>query len=159
VLQIDEPAMTRWHEKVAAFGAEALDRCLDGITVPTLVHLCYGYPSGGGQHEFEYPELLAMLLHTRISGFSLEFARSGYDPAILRGCGDRLVMFGCLDPGSAPAPPLEAVVASVGAALEFVAPERLMIAPDCGLKTIRRPLARQKAELLVAAAAELRGPR
>ena len=47
VLQIDEPAMTRYHDKVRAYGAKALDRCLDGIRVPTIVHLCYGYPGGG----------------------------------------------------------------------------------------------------------------
>ena len=48
VLEIDEPAMTRYHEKVFAYGAKALDRCLEGITVPTVVHLCYGYPGGAG---------------------------------------------------------------------------------------------------------------
>src|SRR5581483_2248923 len=54
VIQIDEPAMTRWHEKVAAYGQRALERVLEGITVPTLVHLCYGYPGHGGQqHEYE----------------------------------------------------------------------------------------------------------
>jgi 5-methyltetrahydropteroyltriglutamate--homocysteine methyltransferase len=51
VIQIDEPAMTRYHEKVEAFGAAALDRCLNGITVPTIVHLCFGYPgTGDPQH-------------------------------------------------------------------------------------------------------------
>ena len=60
VLEIDEPAMTRYHEKVFAYGAKALDRCLEGIRVPTVVHLCYGYPGGAGtQHQYEYPELLA----------------------------------------------------------------------------------------------------
>src|SRR5919206_4982883 len=44
VIQIDEPAMTRWHEKVAAYGQAALNRVLEGITVPTIIHLCYGYP-------------------------------------------------------------------------------------------------------------------
>ena len=69
VVQIDEPAMTRYHEKVAAFGARALDRCLEGVTIPTIVHLCYGYPRPGAlQHEYEYPELLALLLETRIEG-------------------------------------------------------------------------------------------
>ena len=68
VLEIDEPAMTRYHEKVFAYGAKALDRCLEGITVPTVVHLCYGYPGGGGrQHEYEYPELLEELMKTKIS--------------------------------------------------------------------------------------------
>ena len=55
VLQIDKPAMTRYHEKVTAYAARALDRCLEGIHIPTIVHLCYGYPGGGGQHQYEYP--------------------------------------------------------------------------------------------------------
>src|SRR5205823_5868550 len=43
-IQIDEPAMTRYHEKTADYGLRALDRALQGLTVPTFVHLCYGYP-------------------------------------------------------------------------------------------------------------------
>jgi 5-methyltetrahydropteroyltriglutamate--homocysteine methyltransferase len=157
VVQLDEPAMTRWHEKVAAYGARALDRCLEGVTVPTVVHLCYGYPGHGGQqHEYEYPELLAMLLETRIGGFSVEFARSGYDPALLRGCGDRLVMYGCVDPGNTLPEPLDVVLGRVRAALEHVAPERLLLAPDCGLMTIGRDLARAKVRLLVEAARQAR---
>jgi len=58
----------------------SLDRCLEGIHVPTIVHLCYGYPGGGGQHEYEYPDLLKELMKTRIGGFAVEFARSNYDP-------------------------------------------------------------------------------
>jgi 5-methyltetrahydropteroyltriglutamate--homocysteine methyltransferase len=158
VVQIDEPAMTRYHEKVAAYGARALDRCLEGITILSIVHLCYGYPGPGGQqHEYEYPELLAMLMETRIGGFSVEFARSGYDPAILRGCGDRLVMYGCVDPSDAPPEALEVVVGRVRAALEHVDPARLLLAPDCGLMTIGRDLARAKAQLLVDTAREVRG--
>ncbi|HEY3115785.1 MAG TPA: 5-methyltetrahydropteroyltriglutamate--homocysteine methyltransferase [Chloroflexota bacterium] len=157
VLQIDEPAMTRHHEKVASYGAEALDRALEGITVPTIVHLCYGYPSADPrQHEYEYPDLLPMLMGTRIGGFSLEFARSGYDPALLKGCGDRLVMFGCVDPGNSPPEPLDLVLSRIRTALEFVEPERLLIAPDCGLVTISRDLARRKMELLVEAGRAVR---
>ena len=108
VLQIDEPAMTRYHNKVAAYGAAALDRCLDGITVPTVVHLCYGYPGGGvRQHEYKYEDLLPRLMDTRIGGFTVEFGRSAFDPQVLKLCGDRIVMFGCVDPGDAPAPSVE----------------------------------------------------
>jgi 5-methyltetrahydropteroyltriglutamate--homocysteine methyltransferase len=157
VIQIDEPAMTRYHEKVAAYGARALDRALEGVTVPTIVHLCYGYPGvGGQQHQYEYPELLAMLLETRIGGFSVEFARSDYDPAVLRVCRDRLVMFGCVDPGERAPEPVDVVVGRVRKALQYLDPARLLIAPDCGLMTISRDLARAKTALLVAAAAEVR---
>ncbi|HEY7061640.1 MAG TPA: 5-methyltetrahydropteroyltriglutamate--homocysteine methyltransferase [Chloroflexota bacterium] len=156
-VQIDEPAMTRYHEKVAAYGAEALNRCLEGVTIPSLVHLCYGYPNvGGQQHEYTYPELFRMLAETRIGGYSVEFARSDYDPAILQGCGDRLVMYGCVDPGDAPPEPLDVVVGRVRAALRYVAPERLLLAPDCGLMTISRELARAKTALLVETARVVR---
>jgi 5-methyltetrahydropteroyltriglutamate--homocysteine methyltransferase len=157
VAQIDEPAMTRHHEKAAAYGARALDRCLEGVTMPTIVHLCYGYPGGGKrQHEYEYPELLALLMQTRIAGFSVEFARSGFDPAVLGVCRDRLVVFGCVDPGDAPPEPLENVVARARRTLDYVEPSRLLLAPDCGLMTIGRDLALAKARLLVDTARELR---
>jgi 5-methyltetrahydropteroyltriglutamate--homocysteine methyltransferase len=157
VIQIDEPAMTRYHEKTAAYGARALNRCLRGIIIPTFVHLCYGYPGTGvAQHEYEYPELLDMLMETTIGGFSLEFARSHYEPAMLRTCEGRTIMYGCVDPGEAPPEPIEVVVSRIRAALEHVDPMRLLIAPDCGLMTVSRDLARQKAALLVRAAAEVR---
>ena len=157
VVQIDEPAMTRYHEKVAAYGARALDRCVAGVTIPTIVHLCYGYPGPDPrQHEYEYPELLELLMQTGIGGFSVEFARSGYDPAILAACEGRLVMFGCVDPGDSPLEPVARVADRVRAALRHVPPERLLLAPDCGLMTISRELARAKAKLLVNAAQEVR---
>jgi 5-methyltetrahydropteroyltriglutamate--homocysteine methyltransferase len=157
VAQIDEPAMTRWHEKVAAYGLKALNRCLEGVTMPVIVHLCYGYPGGGQrQHEYEYPELLEMLMRTPVAGFSVEFARSGFDPALLAMCKDRIVVFGCVDPGET-SEAFETVSARVRKALDVVDAERLWLAPDCGLMTIERDLALAKARLLAAVARELRG--
>jgi 5-methyltetrahydropteroyltriglutamate--homocysteine methyltransferase len=157
VLQIDEPAMTRYHEKVFEYGSRALDRCLEGIHIPTMVHLCYGYPGGGGrQHEYEYPELLQELLKTRIGGFGVEFARSGYDPAVLGIAKGKLIMFGCVDPSDAPIPPASEVVERVRGALKYIEPKNLLLAPDCGLMTISRELAQAKAKLLVEVAKECR---
>jgi 5-methyltetrahydropteroyltriglutamate--homocysteine methyltransferase len=156
-LEIDEPAMTRYHEKVFAYGAKALDRCLEGITVPTVVHLCYGYPGGAGtQHEYEYPELLQELMKTKIAGFGVEFTRSNYDPAVLAPCKGRIVMFGCVDPSDTPVPPVKSVVERVRAALKYIEPNNLWLAPDCGLMTISRDLANAKARLLVEVAKEVR---
>ncbi len=55
VLELDEPAMTRYHEKVFPYGAKALDRCLEGIHVPTVVHLCYGYPAADNSMHTNIP--------------------------------------------------------------------------------------------------------
>ena len=157
VLQIDEPAMTRYHEKVAEYGAKALDRCIKGIYTPTLVHLCYGYPGvNGQQHEFEYPKLLDMLMKTQIGGFAVEFGRSNYDPAVLSVCQGRLIMFGCIDPGDSPVPTVPMVVERVKTALKFVDPTNFLLAPDCGLMTTSRELANAKARLLVEVAQEVR---
>jgi 5-methyltetrahydropteroyltriglutamate--homocysteine methyltransferase len=157
MFQLDEPAMTRYHEKVFAYGAQALDRCLEGVTVPTLVHLCYGYPGGAGmQHHYTYPELLDRLMQTKISGFTVEFARSDYDPAILKPYRDRLIVFGCIDPGNTPAPDVEQVKRQVAQALKHLDAERVLLAPDCGLMTISRQLAREKLQVMVAAAQALR---
>jgi 5-methyltetrahydropteroyltriglutamate--homocysteine methyltransferase len=156
-LQIDEPAMTRYHEKVFAYGARALDRCIEGIQTTTIVHLCYGYPGGlGQQHQYEYPELLTELMKTRIGGFAVEFARSNYDPAVLSICKGRLVMFGCVDPGNAPVPPMASIVERVRTALKTIDPSHLLLAPDCGLMTISRELANAKARLLVEVASQVR---
>lgn len=157
VLQIDEPAMTRYHDKLRDYGARALDRCLEGITVPTLVHLCYGYPGTGvPQHEYEYTGVLPELMRTRISGFTVEFGRSGFDPAVLELAGDRIIAFGCIDPGSAPVPPVDDIRRRVEGVLRHVRPERLWLSPDCGLMTISRDLARAKLAAMVAAAQALR---
>jgi len=157
VLQIDEPAMTRYHDKVRAYGAKVLDSCLDGITVPTIVHLCYGYPGGGAlQHQYRYEDLLPLLMQTRIGGFHVEFGRSAFDPEVLRACGGRLVMFGCIDPGDSPVPTIDAVERRIGEALGVLDPKQVWLAPDCGLMTISRQLAHAKLAVMVQAAKRLR---
>ncbi len=157
VLQIDEPAMTRYHDKVRAHGAKALDRCLDGITVPTIVHLCYGYPGGGAlQHQYQYEGVLPLLMQTRISGFHVEFGRSSFDPQVLKICGDRIVMFGCVDPGDSPVPAVAEVEHRIGEVLNHLDPKQVWLAPDCGLMTISRALAHEKLRVMVEAAKRLR---
>jgi 5-methyltetrahydropteroyltriglutamate--homocysteine methyltransferase len=157
VLQIDEPAMTRYHDKVRAYGAAALDRCLDGVTVPTIVHLCYGYPGGGSlQHQYQYADLLPLLMETRIGGFHVEFGRSSFDPKVLQLCADRIVMFGCVDPGDSPVPAVDAIERRIGEALAWLDPKQVWLAPDCGLMTISRELAHEKLRVMVEAAKRLR---
>jgi 5-methyltetrahydropteroyltriglutamate--homocysteine methyltransferase len=65
-------------------------------------------------------------------------------------------MFGCIDPGDTPAPQLDAVKRRVARALDHLDPTRLLLAPDCGLMTISRPLAREKLKVMVGAARALR---
>ena len=157
VIQIDEPAMTRYHDKLRDYGAKALDRCLEGIKVPTLVHLCYGYPGTGvPQHQYEYSGVLPELMKTRIGGFTVEFGRSQFDPAVLKACGDRIVVFGCVDPGDSPVPSVDSVKRRIAGVLERLKPQQVWLSPDCGLMTISRSLAARKLAVMVEAARALR---
>jgi 5-methyltetrahydropteroyltriglutamate--homocysteine methyltransferase len=76
---------------------------------------------------------------------------------VLTLCGDRIVMFGCVDPGDSPVPEVEAIERRVGAALEYLDPRQVWLAPDCGLMTIGRGLAHAKLKVMVEAAKRLRG--
>lgn len=158
VVQIDEPAMTRYHDKVRQYGVKALNRCLDGIHIPTIVHLCYGYPGGVSlQHNYKYGDLLPLLMESRISGFTVEFGRSDFDARVLEECRGRVIMFGCIDPGSSPPPSVDSVVRRVEQALKYVEPSQMWLAPDCGLMTIDRELASAKLRVMVQASEKLRG--
>jgi len=100
--------------------------------------------------------LLDRLMQTRIAGFTVEFARSTYDPAILKPYRERLFMFGCIDPGNTPVPTVDAVKRRIAGALHHLDPRRVLLAPDCGLMTISRDMARDKLAVMVAAANDLR---
>ena len=95
-------------------------------------------------------------MQTRIGGFTVEFGRSSFDPQVLNMCGERIVMFGCVDPGDTPAPTVETIERRVGEALEWLNPKQVWLAPDCGLMTISRALAHQKLRVMVDAAKRLR---
>jgi methionine synthase II (cobalamin-independent) len=121
------------------------------------VHLCYGYPGGGErQHQSKHEDPLPLLMQTRIGGFTVEFGRSAFDPQVLKLCGDRIVMFGCVDPGDSPAPTADAIERRVAQALEWLDPKQVWLAPDCGLMTISRELAHEKLKVMVEAAKRLR---
>jgi 5-methyltetrahydropteroyltriglutamate--homocysteine methyltransferase len=49
----------------------------------------------------------------------------------------------------APAETAEEVAARIEAALQFIAPERLQVAPDCGMKYLPRDVALAKLRALV----------
>ncbi len=95
-------------------------------------------------------------MQTRIGGFTVEFGRSAFDPEVLELCGDRIVMFGCVDPGNSPAPSVDAVERRVAGVLEHLDAKQVWLAPDCGLMTISRALAHEKLRVMVEAARRLR---
>jgi 5-methyltetrahydropteroyltriglutamate--homocysteine methyltransferase len=163
VIQIDEPTFNIYLDKVAAWGVEALDRCLDGVAAATAVHVCYGYGTAAvlawkqqNTDWDQYRRLLPLLRASRVQQVSLEFAASGVDPAVLEEVGDKTVLYGCVDVSLAPPEPPAVIAGRIRAALRYVPPERLLPSTDCGMAPLPRALARAKLEALVAAARQVR---
>jgi 5-methyltetrahydropteroyltriglutamate--homocysteine methyltransferase len=155
VVQIDEPYLQARPEAARRYAVEAIDRALDGIEGDTVLHTCFGYAAIVHDRPTGYPFLreLAQCAATQIS---LEAAQPGLDPEVLKELGDKTVVLGVLDLGAPEAETSEVVAERIRRALEVVPPERLVVAPDCGMKYLPRELAYRKLEAMVAGAALVR---
>ena len=151
VVQIDEPYLQARPEPAREYALEAIDRALDGIEGDTVLHTCFGYAHIVKQRLTGYP-FLRELDACRATHVSLEAAQPGLDPEVLRELPSKVIVLGVLDLGSPEAETPEAVAERIRRALEVVEPERLVVAPDCGMKYLPRDLAFRKLEAMVAGA-------
>lgn len=154
VIQFDEPVFSRYPEKVAAWGIEALNACADGIEATTCVHVCYSYPMPGVPRPIvdSYPTILAELERSTIDQLALEFEASGLDPKLLALCPSKTVLFGCIDNGALGFDRIETaehVADRLLAAAEYLPPEQIQAAPDCGLVPLDIDIARKKLAVMV----------
>jgi 5-methyltetrahydropteroyltriglutamate--homocysteine methyltransferase len=155
VIQFDEPVFSRYPEKVADWGIEVLDRCLERVDqAKTAVHICYSYPMPGVPRPIvdSYPVILAELEKSKIDQLSLEFEASKLDPELLRLCPSKTVMFGCIDNGTDAVEAPEQIAEKLLAAAQHLPPEQIQAAPDCGLVPLSMDVARAKLRALVAGA-------
>jgi 5-methyltetrahydropteroyltriglutamate--homocysteine methyltransferase len=155
IVQLDEPYMQARPEKAAAYGIEALNRALAGVTGRTSVHVCFGYAALIHQRPSAY-SFLPQLADSTVSQVSVETAQSNLDCSVLRQLGGKDVLLGVLDLSTHEIESVETVKARVRRALEHIAPERLSLGPDCGMKYLPRAVASAKLHALGAAARELR---
>jgi 5-methyltetrahydropteroyltriglutamate--homocysteine methyltransferase len=151
VVQIDEPYLQARPEAAREYAVEAIDRALDGIEGETVLHTCFGYAHVVEDKPSGYP-FLAELADCAATHLALEAAQPRLDPAILRDVPGKTILWGVLDLGSAEVETPEAVAERLRAALEVVGPERLVAAPDCGMKYLPREQAFRKLEAMVAGA-------
>jgi 5-methyltetrahydropteroyltriglutamate--homocysteine methyltransferase len=155
IVQLDEPYLQARPEEARRYGVAAINRALAGITGTTAVHLCFGYaaiihdrPSG---YSF-LPELAA----ADCDQVSIETAQSGLDCGVLAGLPAKTIILGVLNLGDDTVESPEDVAARVRRALPYVAAERLVLAPDCGMKYLPRDVAFGKLTAMTQAAAQLR---
>ena len=155
VVQLDEPWMQARPEEARRLALPAIDRALDGIAGPTALHLCFGYAYVARDKPNRYA-FLSELAGTLAGQISIEAAQPGLDLADLDGLGDKKIIFGVISMADPQPETAQTVAARIRAALEHVPPERLIPAPDCGMKYIPRDTAFAKLQALVAGAAIVR---
>jgi 5-methyltetrahydropteroyltriglutamate--homocysteine methyltransferase len=151
IVQLDEPYMQARPEAAREYGLDVVRRATDGIDGTVALHICFGYaaiihvrPSG---YSF-LPELAG----TECDQISIETAQSGLDLDVLDALPDKTVILGVLDLSTDEVETAETVAARIRRAFPHVGPERLVAAPDCGMKYLPRAAAYGKLEALVAGA-------
>ncbi|MBR0751859.1 cobalamin-independent methionine synthase II family protein [Bradyrhizobium jicamae] len=158
VIQLDEPWVRQNPELAKRYAVKAINRALQGITVPTVVHLCFGYAAvvPGSSKPSGY-SFLAELDDTIASQISIEAAQPKLDLGVLADLSSKTIMLGVLDLGDPAIESVETVAARIRNGLKHVPAERLVVAPDCGMKYMPREVAFGKLKAMCEAAAIVRG--
>src|SRR5207253_4465187 len=133
IVQIDEPYMQARPEKARRYGLAALNRALDGVTGTTAVHLCFGYAAIIHERPPGYA-FLAELADSRVQQISIETAQSSRDCSVLGSSNGQQIILGVLDLSRNEIETPEVVAARIRRALPYVSADRIIVAPDCGLK-------------------------
>jgi 5-methyltetrahydropteroyltriglutamate--homocysteine methyltransferase len=148
VVQVDEPWMQQYPDQARAFGLAALDRALSGVGGTVAVHLCFGYAAVVHDKPTGY-SFLAELEHCAARQISIEAAQPRLDLAVLRRLPSKTIILGVIDLSDMTVETPQIVAGRIRAAFAHVPPERLVIAPDCGMKYLPRAVAYGKMKAMV----------
>ena len=156
IVQIDEPYLQVHPVEARSCGIPALQRALDGIIGTTVVHTCFGYGAMVKGKPARY-DVLAELSATTVLQVSVETAQSALDCSVLADLGGKTVLLGVLDLSTSDVESPEVVADRIRRALPYVPAERLIVAPDCGMKYLTREVAFAKLSAMVLGARLVRG--
>jgi len=156
VVQLDEPYLQARSEKAERFAVRAINRALEGVTGTTALHTCFGYAHIVHNRPNGYP-FLEPLADVDVRQISIESAQQKVDLGVLRSMGAKTVIVGVIDlSDESPVEDVDTVARRIRNALQFVDPERLILAPDCGMKYLPRDKAFGKLRALAVAAERVR---
>ncbi|HEX6374435.1 MAG TPA: uroporphyrinogen decarboxylase family protein [Allosphingosinicella sp.] len=155
VVQIDEPYMQARPDKARAYGLDAVRTALDGVEGRTALHICFGYAALIHERPQGY-NFLPELAGTDLDQISIETAQANLDCAILDKLPGKTIILGVLDLSTHEVETPGTVAARIRRALPYVEPERIIVAPDCGLKYLPRDVAYGKMTAMVEGAAIVR---
>jgi 5-methyltetrahydropteroyltriglutamate--homocysteine methyltransferase len=155
IVQLDEPYMQARPDAARAYGLMALNRALQEVGGTTAVHICFGYAAIIHDRPSGY-SFLPELAECTCDQISIETAQSGLDLGVLGDLADKTIILGVIDLSDETVESADVIAARVRRALPFVAAERIVVAPDCGMKYLPRAAAEGKLRAASAAAAQLR---
>jgi 5-methyltetrahydropteroyltriglutamate--homocysteine methyltransferase len=133
----------------------AINKALEGITGTTALHLCFGYAAMVQGKPSRYA-FLGELEHSLVQQISIEAAQPQLDLAVLQELPTKTIILGVLDLSDMRIETPESIAAKLREALRYVPPERLMVAPDCGMKYLPRAIAYRKLRAMTLGAAIVR---
>ncbi len=140
VVQIDEPWMQQHPDAARRYGLNALDRALDGVAGTVAVHLCFGYAAVVHDKPSGY-SFLPELEGCKAQQISIEAAQPKLDLEVLKQLPSKTIILGAIDLSDMTVETPQIVAARIRAALAQVPAERLVVAPDCGMKYLPRAVA------------------
>jgi len=148
VIQLDEPYLQSFPEKARGYAIEVINRALEGVKGPRALHTCFGYAHLVKNKPKGY-QFLEPLQECSMEQISLEAAQPNLDPSVLEPVKDKSIILGVLDLADSRVEAPEVVAARLRRAMKIIPPERLMAAPDCGMKYLDRSVAYGKLRALV----------
>lgn len=155
IVQIDEPYMQARPDAARAYGLAALNAALDGVVGTTAVHICFGYAAIIHERPEGY-SFLPELAGCPTKQISIETAQSGLDLGVLADLTDKTILLGVIDLSTPEVETAEIVAQRARRAFEYLPPEKLVIATDCGMKYLPRASAEGKMRAMADGAALLR---
>ena len=155
IVQIDEPYMQARPEKARKYGLRGLEAALDGVKGTTAIHICFGYAAIIHVRPSGY-SFLPELAESPVQQVSIETAQSNLDCSILEKLPGKTIILGTLDLSDIAIETPETVAARIRRALPYVPVERIVVAPDCGLKYLPRNIAFGKMRAMVEGAEMVR---
>jgi 5-methyltetrahydropteroyltriglutamate--homocysteine methyltransferase len=155
VVQIDEPYLQARSQKALEYGVETLQRALRGIEGEVALHICFGYARFAHDRPDAY-SFLPELAGIGLGRISIETAQSGLDLSVLRKFKTEKIMLGVIDLNDPEVETPEVVAARIERAFDHIEPERIIVAPDCGMKYLPRERAIGKLKAMTAGAALVR---
>jgi 5-methyltetrahydropteroyltriglutamate--homocysteine methyltransferase len=155
VVQIDEPWMQQHPDKARQYGLKALDRALAGVTGTIAVHLCFGYAAVVHDKPSGY-SFLAELEGSKARQISIEAAQPKLDLAILKALPSKTIILGVIDLSDMTVETPQTVAERIRRALAHVPAERVVVAPDCGMKYLPRAVAFGKMKAMAEGASLVR---